>query len=83
VRGVGLTVGSAQPRVWAEAIVEQIHCPSDAARKAGLQRARAHDWPRLIAPWLERYRVQVEARRGHRPAPLPKGVERPPLVALR
>jgi len=83
VRGVGTTLGSAQPRVWAEAMVEQIHCPSESARKAGLQRARAHDWPRLIAPWLERYRVQVEARRGHRPAPVPAAVERPSVVALR
>jgi alpha-1,6-mannosyltransferase len=66
VRDVGLTLGSAQPRVWAEAIIEQIHCPSESGRQAGLRRARAHDWPRLLAPWLERYRVLADARRAGR-----------------
>jgi alpha-1,6-mannosyltransferase len=66
VRDVGLTLRSAQPRIWAEAIIEQIHCPSDAGRRTGLQRAREHDWPQLIAPWLERYRVLVEGQRASR-----------------
>jgi alpha-1,6-mannosyltransferase len=83
VHGVGLTLGSAQPRVWAEAIIEQIHCPSETGRQTGLQRAREHEWSHLIGPWLERYRLQVDARRGARSTTMPRsGLPASSAVAL-
>jgi alpha-1,6-mannosyltransferase len=55
-QGVGVTLATRDPRVWAEAIDAQLDRPRLDGIAAGLARAQAHHWPRVLAPWLLRYR---------------------------
>jgi len=61
-RGVGITVASLRPREWAEAIAAGIADDASSRVWQALQHARAHDWPLVLAQWLQRYRALQHLR---------------------
>lgn len=73
VRGAGLTLASQAPSQarsqassqvgsqWAEAIAAQCGDSALPLAARALRRARAHDWPRVLRGWLQRYASMVAA----------------------
>jgi alpha-1,6-mannosyltransferase len=61
-RGVGRAVASQRAEDWAEAIDASLHAGDTAGlAAAALERARAHDWPRVVAQFESHYRALMRS----------------------
>jgi alpha-1,6-mannosyltransferase len=67
-QGVGITVQGRQPGNWADGMAAGLEEAGRRPPAAALERARAHDWPRVLAQWCRHYERSLGVRPGL-PAP--------------
>ena len=59
---VGITVHGRHAAAWAEGIAASLADSGRPPPAAALQRAQAHDWPRVLAQWCVQYHRSLGTR---------------------